>query len=120
MNTLQNYHIEFKVKTLFNRDFKILYSMNDALSGYITEHNTPKLVNSLLIEINSVLNGEKSLGGWDTQGMHLAKIEPEETKVYSDLELYEKNEKIIPNCILPTKDFRTIVEAWKDFVETEN
>lgn len=120
MNTLQKYKVEFEIKTFFNRDFKILYTTNDALSAYITEHNTAMLANAILIEIGSILIGRKLEGGWDTQGMHLAKIKSHETKIYDDLESYEKDVDMTPNCILPTKDFRTIVEAWKNFLEIEN
>ena len=117
MSVLKNYMLEFEVKKIFNRDFKILHSINDVLSAYISEHNTPLLANSLWTEIDDVLNGKKTEGGWDTQGMCIAKIKPDETKIYADLEVYEKNKEITPNCILPTKDFRAIVETWKNFVE---
>ena len=117
MNILDNYKLEFEVRKIFNKDFKILHSINDVLSAYISEHNTPLLANSLLIEIDNILNEKKTEGGWDTQGFCMAKIKCNETKIYADLEFYEKNKKITPNYILPTKDFRAIVEAWKNFVE---
>lgn len=113
MNILTDYKIQF-----FNRQGfgKNLLTINGMLTGYLSDHYYLSLANLLLTEIDSVLNGEKTIGGWDTQSMYLAKISVSETKIYQDMEAWEENNNISPDCVLPTAHFKVIVQAWRDYL----
>lgn len=117
MSVLQDYQVSFTIKRIFNKDFKGIHTINDTLSAYVSDHNTNMQANLLLAEIDAVLNGTKVLGGWDTQSLYLARITLTETKIYQDLEAWQNNNNITPNCFLPTADFREIFEAWKNYIE---
>jgi hypothetical protein len=111
---VQDYQVKFELKKFFDKEFKGIYTTSDLLSSYIVEHNNLKKANLLSAEINAVLNGTKTSGGWDTQGLLLAKITASETKLYDDFEAWAENNNIAPSFVLPTPDFKVIVEAWRD------
>ena len=117
MDALKKYKVEFKIKKFFNKDFNIINTTNDLLSVYVSDHNSLLQADLLLKEVDAVLNGEKTLGGWDTQSLYFARIDNVETKIYEDLFEWENNKNLTPNFILPTTDFREIVQAWKNFME---
>jgi len=74
------------------------------------------MVNNLLSDIVVVLNGDYLLGGGQTQSMYLANINIVETKIYQDIEAWEEDNNITPDFVLPTSDFKIIVEAWRDYL----
>ncbi len=113
MNTLEKYKVSFYIHSALGKRLK---TINDWLSLYIWDHYDLTLANLLFNEVNSVVNGEKRNGGWDTQSLYLAKITKNTTKIYKDLYDWEENNNIAPDFELPTSDFKVIVEAWRDFL----
>lgn len=116
MSILQDYQVKFSIKKIFNKDFKRIYTVNDVLSSYISDHNNIMQVNLLLNEINDVIDGIKTIGGWDTQSMYFSIILINETRIYQDIEAWEEDNNITPDFVLPTSDFKLIVEAWRDYL----
>lgn len=117
MNEILNqYKVSFSIKTFFNQNFKSMHTINDMLTVYIMDHNTPLQANLLINEINEVLQETKILGGWDTQSLYFCRITPDKTQIYSDLESWKENNNIEPDFVLPTSDFKSIVEAWRDYL----
>lgn len=112
---LEKYQLKFRTNEIFNKKFKSISTINDMLTCSITDHNALDRANQLLTDINNVLNGDYSLGGGETQSLYYATITISETKIYSDLELWEDN-NISPDYILRTPDFKVIVEAWRDYL----
>ena len=114
MSILTDYKIQF-----FNRQGfgKKISTINGMLTGYLSDHYYLIIANLLLTETDSVLNGEKTIGGWDTQSMYLAKISASETKIYKDMEAWEENNNISPDFVLPTTHFKIIVQAWRDYLQ---
>ena len=119
MNTelLKQYEVSFRVQRFFNQDFKKMDTVNDMLTVYITDHNTLMRANNLLEDIIAVLNGKYPLGGGQTQSLYLANVTATETKIYFDLEKWEEDNNIKPDYVLPTSDFKVIVEVWRDFLK---
>ncbi|WP_038331466.1 hypothetical protein [Empedobacter falsenii] len=118
MDTLKDYQVKFIIKTFFNENFKSIESVNIWLSAYISDFNTLEKVNQLLNDINSVLNDSYMIGGGQTQSMYYAEIKSDKTKIYESIEAWEQNNNIQPDFMLPTTDFKVLVEAWRDFLLT--
>jgi len=60
MNEILNqYKVSFSIKTFFNQNFKSMHTINDMLTVYIMDHNTPLQANLLINEINEVLQETK-------------------------------------------------------------
>lgn len=113
---LNNYQVRFSIKKFFNQDFKSMDTINDMLTMYITDYNNLPKVDQLIYSINGVLNGDYPLGGGQTQSLYLANITTAVTKIYQDMGEWEENNNIEPDYILPTSDFKEIVEAWRDYL----
>lgn len=114
MNILQDYKVQFFNKVGYG---KSLYTINGMLTGYISDHYTASKSGSLLSDVNNVLNGVYPLGGGQTQSLYFATITALETKLYQDLEVWENNNNVTPNYVLPTIHFKTIIEAWKNYLQ---
>ena len=117
MNVLNDYKVRFYEKKFFNRNFKLISTINDDLTGYIMDYDTMPKVNQLLNDITAVLSNDYSLGGGQTQSMYLARITSIETKIYQDIEVWEQDNNIQADFILPSADLKVIVEAWKDYLQ---
>lgn len=112
MHVLNRYEVKF-----INTFEKQIHSINTWLSAYINDHYTIEETERLLNKnINKVLNGEIKKGGGQTQSLYFADITILETKIYQDMEAWEFDNSITPDFILPTSDFKIIVEAWRDYL----
>ncbi len=87
------------------------------MSQFIGDHYTFSDATRLLSGISRIVE-ENDSNNYDfyTQSEQLAVINNHETKIYHDLQAYEENNQIIPDFTLPTPHFKTIVEAWKNFL----
>jgi len=112
MDALNQYEVKF-----VNTFGKQIYTINTWLSAYINDHYTVEEAERLLNKnINKVLNREIEKGGGQTQSLYFAEITILETKIYQDMEAWEVNNTITPDFTLPTSHFKTIVEAWRDYL----
>jgi len=41
-----------------------------------------------------------------------------QTKIYKDIDAWEQNNNVNPNFVLPTSDFKIVVEAWRQFLQS--
>jgi hypothetical protein len=114
MNILTNYKVQFTNKPGFGNQ---IFTINTWLSAYINDHyyieEAERLLNG---NINRVISREIIKGGGQTQSLYFAEIGISETKIYQDLEAWELNNNITPDFVLPTIDFKIIVEAWRDYL----
>lgn len=117
MSTLSKYKIQFGIKKIFNTDYKFMSSTNTFLDNFITDFYDVSGSTQLLDGINEVIN--KPLDGdmfFPSQGLQLAIIAPQITKIYNEQDKFYKNENSSPDFQLPTPDFKVIVEAWRDYL----
>lgn len=114
MSILNNYKVQLTNRPGFGKQ---IFTINTWLSAYINDHyyigEAERLLNG---NINRVISGEIIKGGGQTQSLYFAEIGISETKIYQDLEAWEQNNNITPDFVLPTLDFKIIVEAWRDFL----
>ncbi|WP_338840975.1 hypothetical protein [Flavobacterium ginsenosidimutans] len=115
MSILNNYKVQLTNRPGFNKQ---IFTINTWLSAYINDHyyleEAERLLNG---NINKVLSDKIVKGGGQTQSLYFAEIYKNETKIYKDLEAWELNNNIQPDFVLPTADFKIIVEAWRDFLK---
>ncbi|MCD9575452.1 hypothetical protein [Flavobacterium soyae] len=115
MSALKPYKVQLTNRPGFGKQ---IFTINTWLSAYINDHYYVEEAERLLIgNINKVLSGEAYKGGGQTQSLYFAEIYRNETKIYQDLEAWEQNNNITPDFVLPTTDFKVIVEAWRDFLK---
>lgn len=115
MGVLEDYQVKFMVKNIFG-DLKTVNTNNTWLSAYLFCYYDELRANGLLNDVNGVLNGDYPLGGGQTQGPYYSEITSSETKIYKDIDAWGENPNITPDCVLPTSDFKVIVEAWRDYL----
>lgn len=113
---LATYNVNFNTATQ-NQNRKRIFTNNAWLTQFIGDHYTIYEANSLLSGINDILQNNDFIGGgFTTQSLQIAIINSVNTTIYIDFEEYEENNNILPVCILPTPDFKVIVEAWVDYL----
>ena len=112
---LNDYNVKFFVPEEYGK--KYMTSINPWLSQFIGDHRTVDIVNAILVNINSVINGQ--LPEWVelSQSLEVASVKPNQTKIYKSADEWEQNNNIAPDFILPTSDFIVIVEAWRDYLQ---
>jgi hypothetical protein len=118
VNKIKNMSIlnDYKVQLLNRAPFgKQIFTVNTWLSAYL--HDYYDSANELLNDIDEVLHGEIPRAGGQSRSLYLADININETKIYKDMEAWEENNNIIPDFVLPTADFKVIVEAWRDYLQ---
>lgn len=98
-------------------DRPLITSVNMWLAQYVNDHYTLSEANSLVSNVDAVLNGQIPLGGGATQSLQYAKIELPDTKIYQDVDDYFDDDTITPDFVLPTTHFKVIVEAWRDYLQ---
>ena len=98
-------------------DRALITAENMWLAQYINDHYELSEANRLLSGIDKVLNGQISEGGGVTQSLQYAVVESQDTKIYKDVDDFMDNPSITPDFVLPTADFKVIVEAWRDYLQ---
>ncbi|WP_136468740.1 hypothetical protein [Flagellimonas onchidii] len=114
MTILERYKVNISTPV---GDRALITAENMWLAQYINDHYSLSEANRLLQSVNEVLTGVASLGGGATQSLQLANIELPDTKIYKDVDDYFDDETITPDFVLPTADFKVIVEAWRDYLQ---
>ncbi|WP_304068314.1 hypothetical protein [Pedobacter glucosidilyticus] len=122
METLKKYNISFAKVIIHNTTHNRVHSNNSWLSLLVKDHKTISDANRLLDGINTAINEnwQNSDWGYPTQGMVIAIIDSDYTKIYEDLEEYANNKSISPSFTLPTLDFKEIVEAWIQYLQNNS
>ncbi|OCX52110.1 hypothetical protein BEL04_11480 [Mucilaginibacter sp. PPCGB 2223] len=92
-------------------------SINTTMSQLIGDHYRLSEVNRLLFGINAVLNNDIPIYDTYTQSLQILITDVSTTRIYIDLDDYEADNSIPPDFTLPTKDFKVIVEAWRDYLK---
>ena len=113
MEVIEKYNVKFYVD---QDSRKRISTSNGMLTGYISDWYNLKLANELYDDICKISN-DSSARILETQSFYVAVMNLLETKIYIDIDLWEEDNNIKPDCILPTKDFKEIVNSWKKFME---
>lgn len=109
---------DYKVQLLNRAPFgKQIFTVNIWLSAYLYDYYYYEAANELLNGINEVLNEDIPRAGGQSRSLYLADININETKIYKDMEVWEEDNNITPDFILPTAHFKVIVEAWRDYLQ---
>jgi hypothetical protein len=108
------YKIEFFIPAKHGK--KYISAINDWLAQFVADHNSLQTANSLLTGINNVLNGQQSSWVGISQGLQVAYVKSDQTKIYQDLAEWENNPNITPDFSLPTTGLKVIVEAWCNYL----
>ncbi|MEC5157473.1 hypothetical protein [Chryseobacterium sp. MP_3.2] len=117
MSTISKYKIQFGIKNIFNTDHKFMSFTNTFLDNFITDFydvsGSTQLLNAIKDVINKPLEGDMF---FPSQGLQLAIITTQITKIYDEQDKFYENENSSPDFQLPTSDFKVIVEVWRDFL----
>jgi len=121
MNNILN---KYSVKFSTSKDFALsnrVETINPWLTQFIGDHYTLIEANRLLTGVRKILISNDS-GNYcfDTQSLQVASVTKSLTKIYEDVDKYEENPNMIADFSLPTQDFKVIVEAWKNYLETSS
>jgi hypothetical protein len=118
MSILNIYQVKFFIRNSHGKQVKSLSTLNTWLSAVISDYYTVDRANHLLADINGVLNGTNTIGGGATQSLYLVDISNIETKIYRDLDVWEANNNVSPDFVLPTTHFKVILEAWRNYIQS--
>lgn len=115
MSIFNDYNVNFFIP--LNYKGKCLSTINDWMSQFIGDHNKIETINSVLGNVNQVLNGNVNHWIGENLGMQIAYVDVNETKIYKDANDWYVNNNITPDFVLPTTHFKVIVEAWRDYLQ---
>ncbi|MDV6168987.1 hypothetical protein R1T16_11160 [Flavobacterium sp. DG1-102-2] len=116
MNILNNYEIRFDTIDVYG-SFRVMHSVNELLSAYVTEFNSYSRASQLLNSINNLLASDQK-GCGTTQGMISVITESGVTKLSMEVPEYV-NESLQLDFELPTTHLKEIVEAWVSYLKEE-
>lgn len=115
MNPIENYKVKLFVPSEYGK--KCISTTNGWMSQFIGDHNRIDTANSVVNNIEKVLSGIQTEWIGENLGMQLVLMDSKETKIYQSSEEWYNNPKILPDFILPTIDFKIIVESWIDYLK---
>lgn len=115
MSILGNYGVKFVVQDIFGEKLKTVTADNGLLSSFLLEHHLIE-VKDLLDALIELLIGELTLLEKSTQSLTMCVASPTETKFFESSETWYNNSNATPDFVLPTSDFKVIVEAWRDYL----
>ena len=115
MSVLSIYQVEFFVKNLYGK-MKSVKTINPCLSGYIITYRSLDRLNSLILKLEKILNGEQPSVSGFTESNYYISTTQSEVKIYTDGDAWLDNPSIQPDFKLPTSDFKVIMEAWRDYL----
>jgi len=118
MDILTKYNVVLKSSDIFKS--KSISTCDDALTSYLVNHYSLSDAKRLLDGVYKVLSNEIPLAGGTSRGMVEGVIEKYTAKFYISAYDYWQDESIAPDFVLPTSDFKMIVEAWVQFLEQED
>ncbi|MBD1392436.1 hypothetical protein [Mucilaginibacter glaciei] len=116
-DVLKQYKVVFTTPldyALYNK----IETVNEWLSQFIDDHYTKSMASRLATNVAAVLH-ENPLTPliFFTQSMQCATITSSSTKIYELMDEYLDDNNITPAFVLPTADFKIIVESWSDYVQ---
>lgn len=115
MSILNDYNVNFFIP--LNYGERCISSVNDWMSQFIGDHYRVDTINSVISNVNNVLNGNVDNWIGENLGMQIAYVELNETKIFKDAEEWYNNQSITPDFFLPTLHFKIILEAWRDYLQ---
>lgn len=115
MSVLDDYKVRFGVQDAFGEQIKMIYTNNGLISSFLYEHHLIK-VNELVDIFTKLLTGEVTFLESPTQSLLLCIANPIETKFYDDGDVWYNNPNATPDFVMPTSDFKVILEAWRDYL----
>ncbi|MBP6755707.1 MAG: hypothetical protein KA210_06125 [Bacteroidia bacterium] len=114
MNILDKYQISFVQTIILYDPFKGVVSLDNNLSGYLTDHRTPQDVDILIEAIDMILSNQVPFIDHSSESLSTILMTSYTTKFYEDPN-YDSNTSYYE---IPTVDFREIVVKWREFVST--
>lgn len=111
MSVLNEYNVKFSIE--FGN--KIIHTNNGLISTFLYEHHLIT-VNELVDIFTQLSTGKITFLEWPTQSLMLCIASPIETKFYDDGNTWYDNQNAPSDFVMPTSDFRIILEAWRDFL----
>lgn len=87
------------------------------MSQFISDHYRVDTINSVISNVNNVLNGNVDNWIGENLGMQIAYVELNETKIFKDADEWFDDQTITPDFVLPTLHFKVILEAWSDYLQ---
>ena len=112
MSNLDLYNVQFIVKNIHG-GIKSIKTINPSLSGYILSRRSIYRVNLLLDHLSEIVNGQKPSTEGFTQKNYYIITTQLQVKIYADGDAWFDNPNIQPDFVLPTMDFKVIIEAWR-------
>ncbi len=115
MRILDEYKVKFGIQNVFGEQSKMIYTNNGLISTFLYQHSLIE-INQLLDVFTKLLTGEVTFLESPTQSLLLCIANPTETMFYDDGDAWYNNPNATPDYVLPTSDFKVIVEAWRDYL----
>jgi len=111
---LDKYKVSFLTKRLNGKLVKDMASLNECFDQFITDYRGRNEAITLQNAVLKVISGaeEKAIGISPT--LLTAEITLEATNIYEDPE-YDSSS--IPSFSIPTTDFKSILEAWIEYLK---
>lgn len=115
MSILIDYKVKFIVQYIYG-EIKSIDTISPYLSGYILTYSTFDRLDPLIINLGEIINGQKPAVGGFTQSNFYISTTQSEVKIYGDGDAWLDDSNIQPDFVLPTFDFKVIMEAWRYYL----
>jgi len=107
---LNQYNVVITRKKIWDEHRATIDTENNYLSMFIEDWDADDITNDLLPEIDKVLNGEEV----EYQTAHNSNVTIYVKQNYTS---FSYTSTSTPDYTIPTRDFRIVLEAWKEFLE---